>query len=164
MISKKNVWVLTIFSLILVLSVYYITMPNEFLTSTIKKNTTNKVSNNDKKENETISALKLENNEEKEKKMKELQTILSNENSTKEEKNNAYEELKTLNILKGKETEIETKINEKFNIESFVKINDDKVSVVLIKDEASNKLASEIMKEVEDSFEEKVFVSIKFQK
>ena len=31
MINKKSLWFLTLFSLILVLSVYYITMPNELL-------------------------------------------------------------------------------------------------------------------------------------
>ena len=31
MINKKNLWFLTLFSLILVLSIYYITMPNELL-------------------------------------------------------------------------------------------------------------------------------------
>ena len=31
MINKKNLWFLTLFSLILVLSVYYITMPSEML-------------------------------------------------------------------------------------------------------------------------------------
>ena len=31
MINKKNLWFLTLFSLILVLSVYYITMPSELL-------------------------------------------------------------------------------------------------------------------------------------
>ena len=32
MINKQNLWFLTLFSLILVLSVYYITMPNDLLT------------------------------------------------------------------------------------------------------------------------------------
>ena len=31
MINKKSIWFLTLFSLILVLSVYYITMPNDLL-------------------------------------------------------------------------------------------------------------------------------------
>ena len=31
MINKKSLWFLTLFSLILVLSVYYVTMPNELL-------------------------------------------------------------------------------------------------------------------------------------
>ena len=34
MINKKSIWFLTLFSLILVLSVYYITMPSELLLNT----------------------------------------------------------------------------------------------------------------------------------
>ena len=33
MINKKNLWFLTLFSMILILSVYYITMPRELLLS-----------------------------------------------------------------------------------------------------------------------------------
>ena len=38
MINKQNLWFLTLFSLILVLSVYYITMPNNLLTTATKEN------------------------------------------------------------------------------------------------------------------------------
>ena len=34
MINKKSIWFLTLFSLILVLSIYYITMPSELLLTT----------------------------------------------------------------------------------------------------------------------------------
>ena len=37
MINRKSIWILTLFSLILVLSVYYITMPSEFLETASKK-------------------------------------------------------------------------------------------------------------------------------
>ena len=40
MINRKSIWILTLFSLILVLSVYYITMPSEFL-ETASKNVDN---------------------------------------------------------------------------------------------------------------------------
>ena len=36
MINKQNLWFLTLFSLILVLSVYYITMPNDLLTKAVE--------------------------------------------------------------------------------------------------------------------------------
>ena len=48
MINKQNLWFLTLFSLILVLSVYYVTMPNELLLKTdLEKNGDNK--NNEEK-------------------------------------------------------------------------------------------------------------------
>ena len=43
MINKQNLWFLTLFSLILVLSVYYITMPNDLLSTNVKTENTEKV-------------------------------------------------------------------------------------------------------------------------
>ena len=165
MINKKNIWALTLFSLILVLSVYYITMPSEFLASTLtSKEEKENVKDTTATENETITALNVENDEEKEKEMKELQTILTDEDASNDDKNNAYEKLKSLNILKGKENDLEEKIKNQYKLENFVKINEDKVQVVIINDGNDAKLASNIMKLVQDNFDNKVYVTIKFQK
>ena len=51
MINKKNLWFLTLFSLILVLSVYYITMPSELL-MTNNSNYTEGVSNTESDDKE----------------------------------------------------------------------------------------------------------------
>ena len=64
MINKKSLWFLTLFSLILVLSVYYITMPSELLITGGKKKVeeTAKV-NASKKENE--ASVEVEESEHK---------------------------------------------------------------------------------------------------
>ena len=49
MINKKNLWFLTLFSLILVLSVYYITMPSELLLTNSSNYVTNTSKNKSKK-------------------------------------------------------------------------------------------------------------------
>ena len=54
MINKKNLWFLTLFSLVLVLSVYYVTMPKELLTTNNGEVIDNKV-NVDIKEANIIS-------------------------------------------------------------------------------------------------------------
>lgn len=164
MINKQSIWLLTLFSLILVLSVYYITMPSEFLTSASNAVEENNEEVVEIKESEVISTLKVENEEEREEKITELQTILTSESSTSEEKNNAYEELKTLNILKGKEDEISAKITSEYKVENFVQIKGDQVRVVIIKDEHDTKLANEIMNLVQDNFDSKMYISVKFQK
>ena len=158
--KKQNIWALTLFSLILVLSVYYITLPNEY--DVIKEEAKTTVKEVDK--NQVIETLKIENNENKTKKEKELHEILTKEDASKEEKNNAYEELKALNVLKSKEEELELKIKDKFNLDSFVEINDDQIKIVLIKNEHNEKLVSEIMDFVQESFEEKKYITIKFEK
>ena len=157
MINRKSIWILTLFSLILVLSVYYITMPSEFL-ETASKNVDNSKQTKEvtsTKENEIISTLKVENEEERNTKITELQTILTKKDATSEEKNNAYEELKTINILKGKE---------EVKLENFVKIKDDQVRVVVIKENQDAKLATDIMNLVQSNFDSKMYISIKFQK
>ena len=45
MINKKNLWFLTLFSLILVLSIYYITMPSELLISGNTKESKKEIKN-----------------------------------------------------------------------------------------------------------------------
>ena len=158
--KKQNIWALTLFSLILVLSVYYITLPNEYEVTNDEAKTTISVV----EENKVIETLKIENNENKTKKEKELHEILTKEDASKEEKNNAYEELKALNIIKNKEEELEIKIKDKFNLDNYVEINDDQIKVVLIKNEHNESLASEIMDFVQESFEEKKYITVKFEK
>ena len=91
MIKKQSVWALTLFSLILILSVYYITLPTEL---DVQKEDKVKTTINESDDNSIIAALKVENEEEKNKKTKELQETLTKEDATKEEKNNAYENIK----------------------------------------------------------------------
>ena len=164
MINKQGIWLLTLFSLILVLSVYYITMPSEFLASASKNVSEKNKEVTKVKESEIISTLKVENEEERNEKISELQTILTKDGSTSEEKNNAYEELKTINILKGKEEEISTKIKDELKLENFVKIKDDQVRVVVIKENQDAKIATDIMNLVQSNFDSKMYISIKFQK
>lgn len=161
MINKQKIWIVTLFSLILVLSVYYITMPEELVAS---KEISSKEKVSVATENEIIATLKLENDEERSKEITDLQTVLTSTKSTSEEKNNAYEELRELNIIKGKEEEISNKIKENYGFDNFVKIKDDQVRVVIIKKDHSNSLASEIMALVQENFDNKVYVSVKFQK
>lgn len=159
--KKQNIWALTLFSLILVLSVYYITLPSEY--EVLNKNEA-KTTIKEVEENKVIETLKIENNENKTKKEKELHEILSKEDASKEEKNSAYEELKALNILKNKEEELELKIKDKFNLDNFVEINDDQVKIVLIKKDHNESMASEIMDFVQDNFDEKKYITVKFEK
>ena len=94
--SKQNLWFLTLFSLILVLSVYYITMPNDLLISNKKDEKVVSTKNEKTKIEETSSlvAMRVSLEEERQNEMDVLQELLTNEASSAEEKNNAYEKLK----------------------------------------------------------------------
>lgn len=165
--SKQSLWFLTLFSLILVLSVYYITMPNDLLVST--KNSDKKVeekNNNTTKIEETSSlvAMRVSLEEERQNEMDVLQELLTNDKSTSEEKNNAYEQLKYLNELQGKEEAIEKEIKKTYNNNCFVKIDNSNANVVCIASKHDSTLANNIMRLVQKSYKNKMFTTVKFQK
>ena len=118
MINKKNLWFLTLFSLVLVLSIYYVTMPSEMFDSSIKDKEVDNVSV-DSEESSVVSALKVEDDGIVMEKMNSLKEKLTNSTST-EEKNYVFEELKKLNNNSSKEEtspkSIPAAFNFKFNL------------------------------------------------
>ncbi|MGI6325325.1 MAG: hypothetical protein ACOXZS_05245, partial [Bacilli bacterium] len=107
MISKQGLWFLTLFSLILVLSVYYITMPNELLL-TNNQQYNEKVSKDDEanvevEESDYLTSLRVDNLDKIRTEIKSLQEVLTSVSSTVEEKCNAYEQIKYLNSIRSKE-------------------------------------------------------------
>lgn len=164
MINKKSIWFLTLFSLILVLSVYYITMPSELLISTNGNYTeeeTEETSNIT--ESTVLVALRLEDEEEMLKEMENLQLIL-NGDGTIEEKNEAFDKMKQLNINKGEQEKLENKIKEVYNLDSFVKIKNNQIEITVKKDENDSTLANNIMRTIQELYEEEKYITVKFVK
>ena len=161
MINKQSLWFLTLFSIILVLAVYYVAMPTNTL-ATLKENTNEKETINIEN-TDVLAALEIEEEELLETTMKELQSVLLNENSTLEEKNNAYEEIQNINSNKGKVEAIENTIKENFNFQSFVKINKDNISITISNKTHDNILANNIIKKVQSMYTEKMYITVKFQ-
>lgn len=171
MINKKNLWFLTLFSLILVLSVYYITMPSELLL-TNSGNYINKSSEEKNKdteptvvieESELITALRVTADEELMEELDALKEVLTNTESSVEDKNNAFEKMKTLNINKGEETKLEKKLLNELQLKTFVKINGDQVKVVVDSSTHDTTVANNIMRNVQSNFEKKMYVTVQFK-
>lgn len=172
MINKQSLWFLTLFSLILVLSVYYITMPNELLltnNSYVNTETTSSTAeDNDKtnvtiKENELLVTMRVNLEDERSSKITELRSTLTNEEATSEEKNNAYEQIKFITNLNVQESSLEEKIKKEFKLDSFVKIDDNQIQVVAIKKDHDVTLANKIMKTVQKEFKNKMSITVKFE-
>ena len=165
MINKKSIWFLTLFSLILVLSVYYITMPSELLLNT-NANYTNKENNESPtttiNESTFLVSLRLEAEEELLKEMENLRLILNSNESSIEEKNEAFDKMKELNTIKGEEEKLENKIKEVYQLESFVKIKNDQIEIVVNKKENDNDLANKIMRTIQDEYETPKYITVKF--
>ena len=144
MVNKKGVWFLTLFSLILVLSVYYITMPPELLIASETIEETTPIVNTE--ESSLLMALRVESDESLEKEIESLQKIISDSESKLEDKNKAFEKLK-----------------DKFKLESFIKITDNNISVTVNEKNHNNELANNIMRCIQEEFNNKIKITIKFE-
>ena len=163
MINKQSLWFVTLFSMILVLSIYYVTMKDDSF-SEIKVTNTDNTEQVNMTESSALVALRVSDDEEVLSQMEDLQTILLDDKATLEEKNDAYETLQKINSNKGKEAEIEEKILKEFSLDSFVKIKDDHITITIDSSEHDQKLANKIMNSIQELYEEKMYITVKFQK
>lgn len=159
--NKQNLWFLTLFSLILILGVYYITLPSDIFNQSnvesVSKNVDVSFSENNK-----LVALRVERDEKVSNVMEELQEkIMSAE--TKEEKSSAFDELQLLNLAKGKETYLEDKLQNEFNINSYVEINGDNITITIAAKEHTLSLANELMRCIQEEFDTKKNITVKFE-
>ncbi len=166
MINKKNLWFLTLFSLILVLSVYYVTMPTELLITNnsnfVTKDTSEDNTQVSVEEDEVITALKVADDEEYLKELDTLKLVLMDNKSSVEEKNNAFDKMKDLNTNKNKEEELESLIESTYKLKSFIKIKNNQVKVVISGSEHDTTLANNIMNTVQEKFDTKMYVTVQF--
>ncbi len=170
MINKQGIWFLTLTSLALVLSVYYITMPNELLLtnnsnyeSTKKENKVDKVNNVDIKESDIITSMRVELDNERTTIRNELQGKLSDSKLTVDEKNEVYEDLRYLSNIASIEETLEQKLKQEFKLSGFVKIDNDIVDVVVKSSNHDKSLAVNIMKSLQEEFTEKKYISVSFK-
>ncbi len=164
MVNKKNLWFLTLFSLILVLSIYYITMPDELLLTTntkkVIKNNTPEISVSD---SDILVSLRVDSDASMEKEIEELKLILTNANTSVDEKNIAYDKIKKINNNRGEEEKLENLIKEKFELNSFVKIKDNEINITIKSIDKGNIEANKIMRAIQESLDTKKYITIKFQ-
>lgn len=171
MINKQGIWFLTLTSLALVLSVYYITMPNELLLTnnsnyqTENNNKVDKTNNEVKiKDSELITSMRVELDSERTNLMNELQGKLSDSKLSVDEKNEVYEDLRYLSDIKTLESTLESKIKNEFKLNSFIKIDGDLVEVTVSSLDHDKSLAVNIMKSLQEEFTDKKYISVSFKK
>ena len=166
MINKQSLIFLTLTSLILVLSIYYVTMPNELLltnnSSFVSKEEPNdiKVSINNP---DTFSAMKSILNTEREEELTKLKNKLTNKELGMDEKNNIYEEIKSMNKIKVMEEKIEKILKDEFNLESFIKVQNDIIEITIKKEENDKNLTVKIMTRIEKEYPN-MYISVTFKK
>lgn len=174
MINKKSLWFLTLFSLILVLSVYYITMPSELMLT--QNSSSEKTDKNSKKSNEsnddkvaieqtsTLTAMRVESDNAMNDELNSLQVVLNDEKSTVEEKNEAYEKIKKINNNRAEEETLEKKIKKDFNLEAYIKIENNNIKVIINSNEHDTSLANKIMRSIQSNYDTNKYITVQFQK
>ena len=159
--NKKNLIYVSLISLILILGIYYISIPNNMLEN-IEPTISESIDTTPSDEISSLVGLRVENEEMVIAKLEDLQKTITDTSKTLEEKNIAYEQLKNLNQIKGKQEEIEKFIKKEFNFDSFVKINEDQINIVISNNNHNKELANNIIKKVQSMFKEKKYITIKF--
>lgn len=115
------------------------------------------------KESETLEALRVSLNQEREAEKTKLQSLLTNSSATSEEKNNAYEKLQEINTVTSEEATLEKKLKEKYKMSVFVKIENKEITVVVDNDKHDTTLANNIMRSVQENFKEKRYITVQFK-
>ena len=161
--NKQNLWFITLFSLILVLGVYYVTMPNDLLL--VSKDNTNideKVSVVIE-EAELISALRITKEEERLALQSNYQSVLTNSESTNEEKNEALEKIKSLNENASLESNLEIKIKKDYDLECCIEVDSSVITSTCSSSSHNNTLANNIMRSIQEEFDTNKYRKIKFE-
>ncbi|HIV75032.1 MAG TPA: SpoIIIAH-like family protein [Candidatus Pseudogracilibacillus intestinigallinarum] len=160
--KRQTVWLLTMLSLMIVLSVYYIVSDKEnmtfqevnddFLEEDITIEDIEEVS-----VNELYTTIRMELEDERNLKKERLKEIIASNDATTNEINEALNEMSTLESLSTKEQILQEMI--KTNYEGFkdvlVRTDDDKVHVHILSDSLEKQEAVQVMQMVKDEFSEK---------
>lgn len=161
MINKQSIWFTFLFSIILVLSIFYITMDTEKLDELIldvDTNDTTLVVN----ESTELVALRVQDDEETLDTINELQNILLDETSDLSAKNDAYDQLLSINSNKRIESSLEKIIKDEFKLDSFVKLKNNNVTVFIDSSDHDYKLANDIIRRLSKEFKEERYITVKF--
>lgn len=160
MINKQNLWFITLFSLILVLGVYYVTIGDETLNyESIIDNSQAVISIS---ETDSLTALKVANDEEILDEIAMYESIILDSLSSTNEISDAYESLQVLQENITKTEEIESLILEKFNLEAFVKIENDCISITISSTEHDEEIANNIITEIQNLYDSQMYITVKF--
>jgi stage III sporulation protein AH len=182
LLKKQTVWLLTMLSLVVVLSVYYITTPQPkgqdlaALQGKVKDQAEKKQGNEStdaKSEIKVISsaasdegfeALRLQLEDLRSKQTEDLQDVVASTDLPADQRNNAAEQMKKLADIANKEKVLETLIKTMGYEDALVRADGEKVNItVKSKKEASSKAANDIIQQVRTEIGEMRTVSVAFE-
>ena len=162
MINKQNLWFITLFSLILILGIYYVSIGDEVASVFEAQDNINEKQTIEISPSDILVALEVENEEEKQALMEEYQDILLNTSTSISDKNDAYENIQKIQDYSKDEEKIKKKINDEFKLKAFVKKKDNTINVVVIESKHNNELANKIIRSVQSLYNDEKYITVKF--
>ncbi|OIK11740.1 stage III sporulation protein AH [Bacillus sp. MUM 116] len=187
LLKKQTVWLLTMLSLVVVLSVYYITSPEQKKSNDLaaveqkakdqinQKDTNTKATTktNAKGEKTIISqvagddefeALRLDLEDKRSQMKEELTTEMASTNLPADERSKAMDQMKELNETAQKEEILETLIKSKGYEDALVRAEGSNVRVIVkSKNKPSATAANDIIQEVKKTINDTNYVAVEFQ-
>ena len=161
MINKQNLWFITLFSLILVLGIYYVSMGDETISVLAGDSDVSEVV--EVTSSDVIVALQVEDDESVLEQMTEYQNILLDTEATIEEKNDAYNALQALSNFQSECEKIEKLITDEYKYDNFVKIEGDTISIVIASTEHNKEIANKIIRSVQSLYDTQKYITVKFE-
>ncbi|MBN6888822.1 stage III sporulation protein AH [Cytobacillus horneckiae] len=173
LLKKQTVWLLTMLSLVVVLSVYYVTSPDgkSDLAATDQEETTGneEAENKDDAIISTVSGeeefvqARLEKEVERSKMQEDLTDKVAEAEVSAEEKSKAMDQLDQLKDLANKEEMLESMIKSMDYEDVLVQADGESVKVIVKAEEASKTEANKIIKEVINELGQQAAVAVEFQ-
>ena len=165
MINKQSIWFVTLFSFIIVLSIYYLSINNNSLQEILSNPTNNTPIpvNSEIESSSLLVSLRLEEDESVLKEMEDLESIIIDNTKKRKEKNNAYNSLLALQDKKKEEAKIEAKIKEIYQIDTFVKVKNNTIKITSIETKHDVELANKIIRTVQEMYNEEKYITVKFE-
>lgn len=148
--NKQAFTFLTLFSLILVLSIYYIMLPPDTNGEVVTNTQT------------TIQQLQQQLNQKREDIISKNNEIIAKESSTSDSINEALETISETKSLGEKEKSIVSKIKELGYADAYVEIENNTIKITVLKKDAKQSDASSVIKEVLNLMGDNYQVEVKF--
>jgi stage III sporulation protein AH len=178
LLKKQTVWLLTMLSLVVVLSVYYMTSPEQQRNELAATEEKEEVTKSEQEEvtaetegevissvasDEVFEALRLELDEERSRVKEELRDIMASTELPSEERGDAYDKIQNLEQVAQKEAVLETLIIAMGYDDALVRADGEKVRITVKSDENSAKAANEIIQVVKNELGQMQAVAVEFQ-
>jgi stage III sporulation protein AH len=176
LLKKQTVWLLTMLSLVVVLSVYYITSPEQKMTdmASVEEQSGDKVTDITSEDqdgpvisgvasDEEFEVLRMQLEDFRSERKEKLEAIMASTDLPSDQRNAAYDELNQLDETANNEAVLETMITALGYEDALVRADGEKILITVKAQEKSAKAANDIIKLVKDEIGMLQYVTVDFK-